>query len=93
MGQKGRRSQLKEILKQNKVDIICLQETIKKEFTIRELQNLFNGQPFSWNWTEARGRSGGTLLGVKRGDFDAIEMDTGRYYSSILIANREDEFK
>jgi hypothetical protein len=38
---------------------------MKVEFTNTELRNVVGGQSFSWNWTAAKGHSGGTLIGVK----------------------------
>jgi hypothetical protein len=30
-------------------------------------------------------------LGVKQGDLDAIEMDEGRYFSSMSVENKKDK--
>jgi hypothetical protein len=35
---------------QTQVDGICLQETIKKSFTDRELEGLCRGFVFKWSW-------------------------------------------
>lgn len=93
LGSAGRRKQLKELMSQHKVDVICLQETIKENYTIGELKALEEGGSFSWNWTAARGHSGGTLIGVKQGDVDALEMDEGEFFSSIRVENRQDKFQ
>lgn len=53
LGQSGRRGQLREIVLKHKIDVICLQETIKREHTIAELRELGNNQHFSWNWVPA----------------------------------------
>jgi hypothetical protein len=55
LGGSGRRKQLCEIMGNNKVDIICLKETIKSSFTSGELAELSMGGNFSWNWTASRG--------------------------------------
>jgi exonuclease III len=65
LGGKGRRRQLRELVSKHRVDVLCLQETMKVEFTNTELRNLVGGHSFSWNWTAAQGHSGGTLIGVK----------------------------
>jgi hypothetical protein len=36
--------------------------------------------------------SGGTFIGVRQGDLDAVEMDEGKFFSSIQIENRHDTF-
>jgi exonuclease III len=38
LGGKKRRGQLKELIDKYRVDIFCIQETMKKEFTIGELR-------------------------------------------------------
>lgn len=35
----------------------------------------------------------GTLVGVKQGDLDVIEMDSGEFFSSIKIENRGDKLQ
>jgi exonuclease III len=43
VGRKGRRRHLKEVMYNHKVYILCLQETMKEEFTIVELRGLEGG--------------------------------------------------
>ena len=47
LGGAGRRKQLSDLMKDCKVDIMCLQETIKLDFTQTELRNLGEGGNFS----------------------------------------------
>lgn len=90
LGRTGRR-ELKELIWLYKIDVICLQETIKKDFNIRELSELVGGISFSWNWTAADGHSRGTLIGVREFELEAIEMDTRKFFSSIIMENRKDK--
>jgi exonuclease III len=92
LGSKGRRKQHKEWVVSQNVEVICLQEIMKDDFSIAELRGLVTGQNFAWNWTASAGHSGGTLLGVKQCDLDAIVMDEGEFFSSITIENRKDNF-
>lgn len=85
MGPSGRKKQLVELMSEHKIEVLALQETIKADFSFGELQSLNVGDNFSWNWMAARGHSGGSLTGVKQGDLDATEMDTGEFFSSIVI--------
>jgi hypothetical protein len=62
------------------VDIFCLQETMKREFSIAEPRGLVGSSRFSWNWTASNGHSGGTLIGVRQGELDVVEMDEGRFF-------------
>lgn len=88
LGEKKRRGQLKELIDKNRVDILYLQETMKREVSISELRGLVGNSNFSWNWTACSGHSGGTLIGVKQGDLDAVEMDEGRFSSSMKVRDR-----
>ncbi|OQU88913.1 hypothetical protein SORBI_3002G120601, partial [Sorghum bicolor] len=71
-------------------DVVCLQETIKRDFSYHILKDLVNGQEFSWIWTEAEGHSGGILTGVKNGDIEVINHDRGSFFASIRAKNRKD---
>jgi exonuclease III len=64
-GLQGRHTQLKNYMKDFRVDIIGLQETIKLEFTTTELRSLRCGGQFAWSWLPANGHSGGLLLGFR----------------------------
>jgi exonuclease III len=72
-GAPGRRSQLRDYIKQHRVDIIGLQETIKQEFSTLELCRLELGGQFAWNWLPASGHSGGMLLGFRDEKFEVGE--------------------
>jgi exonuclease III len=89
----GRRNQLKQIKQQHRVDVICLHETIKADYTSRELDDLGEGFNVEWIWTEAQGHSGGTLTGVRTDDITVLNKDKEEFYSSILVSSRQDKFK
>jgi exonuclease III len=92
-GRCGRRTQLKDYLRKEKIDIICLQETIKSEFTDQELRSIEPGETFHWNWVPAVGHSGGLLLGVKDSIFEVGSIDSGQFFISALVYHREAKFK
>jgi exonuclease III len=58
-GQQGCRTQLRDYMLRERVDIIGLQETVKQDFSTPELRGLECGGQFSWNWVPANGQSGG----------------------------------
>jgi hypothetical protein len=49
-GRRGRRTMLKEYLWMHRIDIVCLQETTKQDFTDQELRSLEVGEIFFWYW-------------------------------------------
>jgi exonuclease III len=44
LGGKGRRRQLREMIFKQRIDMICLQETMKTHFSLANLRNLVGGR-------------------------------------------------
>jgi hypothetical protein len=57
-GVRGRRTLLKDYLRTHHIDIVCLQETIKQDFTDQELRSLEVGEKFIWWWLPATDTQG-----------------------------------
>lgn len=89
LGAAGRQRQLREMVFEQKVDIICLQETIKQSFTDRELRNLV-GDNFTWRYVAAVGHFGGIMTGVKELLFDIVDWDQGAFSLRMVIKNKKD---
>jgi exonuclease III len=87
-GRRGRRTLLKDYLREHKIDIVILQETIKQDFTDLELRSLEVGDKFFWCWLPANGHSGGMLMGVRDSSFEVGVVDMGQFYLSTSILNR-----
>jgi exonuclease III len=47
LGGAGRRWQFKDLMSFHHLEVICLQETIKRDFSDHMLKDLVNGQDFS----------------------------------------------
>ena len=89
----GRRRQLGDLMAKHQVDVVCLQETIKQNFTVRELAGLARGQEMSWNWVPPEGRSGGLPLGTNTDILDVVQYNHGRYHQcSSVLKNRGSGF-
>jgi exonuclease III len=93
LGAPGRRKQLKYLRCHHRVDVVCLQETIKEGFTQGELSGLSEGGSFEWVWTDAQGHSGGTLVGVRTDEIDILERDKGEFFTSMKVKGRQESFK
>jgi exonuclease III len=89
-GVMGRRTLLKAYLRTHCIDIVCLQETIKHDFTDQELRSLETGEKFIWCWLPATGHSGGMLLGFRDSAFEVGLIGTGRYYIMASVICRSD---
>ena len=63
----GKHLFMQESIRERKLDFLALSETGRSNFATPFLNHLAAGQDFSWFCLPPRGRSGGMLLGVKRG--------------------------
>jgi endonuclease/exonuclease/phosphatase family metal-dependent hydrolase len=87
-GNRGRRNQLKDYLHKYKVDIIFLQETIRQEFTLQELEGFEFGDKFYWTWLPVVGQSGGMLLGLQDSTLEVGATDQGLFFLSATILHK-----
>jgi exonuclease III len=82
-----------ELRRKNRVEVLCLQETVKADFLPGELASISDGDNFEWVWSAAQGHSGGTLLRVKIDDVTVIGKDIGEFFTSMKIVTKHDNFK
>jgi exonuclease III len=92
LGARGRQKQLKDLISFHRVDAVCLQETIKADFSVGELNYLSEGVSFEWAWTAASGHSGGTLVGVDTSVAEVLHKDCEEFFSSLKNISRADKF-
>lgn len=64
LGNPGRCKQLKELIHGNEIDVVAIQETIRADFSVKELNQFGIRGDFVWNFIPSRGQSGGLLLGA-----------------------------
>ncbi|KAI5022185.1 hypothetical protein ZWY2020_058915 [Hordeum vulgare] len=94
-GQDGRRRQLIDYIRDEHIDIVAVEETVRMYFSLQELENL-SSHLFAWYWlpfSGTAGNSGGILLGVKDSTFDIGSMDRGESYVSMEIYEHALNFK
>jgi exonuclease III len=84
----GRSRIFLELVKDFRVDIVCLQETIKREFSDAELRRISGGCDFKWHMVPVRGHSRGLLVGVRMDSFDIVEVDKGIYFCSSVVVQK-----
>ncbi|KAK1694372.1 hypothetical protein QYE76_011069 [Lolium multiflorum] len=89
----GRRTQLKDYMKQHRLDILGLQETIRQDFSTAELRSLECGGQFAWNWLPADGHSGGLLLGFRDESFEVGSWKKGAFFLSAMVFQRKTRLK
>ena len=76
---------LKHILQEN-LDLVGIQETIKQNFSDRELKEMSGPMDFIWKWCP--GHSGGLLLGVKKETFEVEKVESTNFFLGCLVRNR-----
>ncbi|KAE8801572.1 hypothetical protein D1007_22786 [Hordeum vulgare] len=94
-GQDNTRRQLIDYIQDEHIDIVAVQETLRADFTLQELEHL-SSHLFAWHSLPSSGtvgHSGGILLGVKDATFDIGSMDRGEFYVSMEIFERAIKFK
>ncbi|XP_073358315.1 uncharacterized protein [Aegilops tauschii subsp. strangulata] len=94
-GQDGRRRQLIEYVRDEHIDIVVIQETMRSDFSLPELDRL-STHLFAWHWLPSSGNaghSGGILLGVKDATFEVGSMDRGQFFVSMELYERALNFK
>jgi hypothetical protein len=83
LGNPARRRQLKGLISEERLDGIGIQETIKKDFSVKELIGIARG--FQWVWKDAVGHSGGILMGFKTDLFEMEDSEVGELYASMVV--------
>ena len=83
---------LSDLSREQKLDLIALLETGKKDFSKTVLDNICGGQEFIWRWSEPHGRSGGILLGINLDFFDIGSIDEGDFYVKFCVRNKVNGF-
>jgi exonuclease III len=92
-GRSGRKTQLRDFISKEQLDIIFLQETMRQDFTDQELRGLVNGKLFHWHWRPAMGRSGGMLLSIRDDTLEVGAINQGQFFLSASILHRISGFK
>jgi hypothetical protein len=92
-GRPTRRVQLKEYIREDCLDGAGILETIRGEFTEKELDNLSGGSLFRWIWKPDVGHSEGILVGVKDETYEVEESEVGENFFSMVLRNRLSSFR
>ncbi|KAL8557651.1 hypothetical protein ACS0TY_004930 [Phlomoides rotata] len=61
LGKKAKRREVRDIIKKQKIELCCIQETKLEEITKFRCMGLWGNSNFDWAFSESVGRSGGIL--------------------------------
>jgi len=88
LGTSYRRSLVRKHILSDNLEIVALQETIKRDFDDGDLKDLAGAHPFSWLWTPSKGHSGGMILGVNSESLEIEESIYESFFMGALVRNR-----
>jgi exonuclease III len=84
-GKKGMSCFLVDFIREQEVDFIGLQETIKKEYSPAFFRAIDPQNLFAWKWIGSVGRSGGILGGFRLSRFNITDTEVGRFFIKVTL--------
>jgi exonuclease III len=85
VGKKGMSCFLADFIKEQDVDFIGLQETIKKDFSPAFFRTIDPQGLFDWKWIGSIGRSGGILGGFRLSRFSITDTVVGKFFIKVSL--------
>ena len=87
-----KRKVIKALIKSQKVDVVCLQETKMQEMSRKIVRSLGVGRCLDWKVLNSRGSSGGVLVFWDKRVLHLLEAEVGNFSVSCRFKNCEDGF-
>ena len=87
-GARGRRDQLKDLVRSNSIDFVGLVETFKESFSPNDFSAIVGMDRFNWQFLPASGHSGGILIGSNKDIFDFVAFDHGIFWASVVLSHK-----
>ncbi|RVW41542.1 LINE-1 reverse transcriptase-like [Vitis vinifera] len=87
-----KRKLIKDVIKTQKADLVCLQETKLQEMTSAIVRSLGVGRCLEWGALNSRGAAGGVVVFWDNRVLQLEEMEVGNYSISCRFKNVEDGF-
>lgn len=80
---------LRDLISDNKIDIVAIQETKKDDFSHRCLKGI-SSRIDIWQWLPSIGRSGGILLGCDSNKVRIISYSLHTFCIDVVLENKLD---
>ena len=87
-----KRKVIKALIKDQKVDLVCLQETKMQEMSKRIVRRLGVGRCLDWGAVNSRGASSGVLVFWDNRVLQLLEAEVGTFSVSCQFKSCEDDF-
>jgi hypothetical protein len=85
VGKKGMSVFLQDLIKNQMLDFVALQETIKKDYSPTSFRKIDPSNWFCWKWSPSVGRAGGILGSFKISRFDICDTIVSRFYIKVIV--------
>ena len=87
-----KRKVIKALIKKNRVDLVCLQETKIQEMSRGIIHSLRVGRFLEWGAMDSRGVVGGIVVFWDNRVLDLVYLQKGMFSISYIFKNCEDDF-
>ncbi|RVW93801.1 hypothetical protein CK203_028184 [Vitis vinifera] len=88
----SKRKVIKAMIRSQRVDLFCLQETKIQSMAEGVVRSLGTGRFLEWGALDAHGSAGGVLICWDKRTLEMIEMEVGQFSISCRLRNVEDGF-
>ncbi|RVW70583.1 putative ribonuclease H protein [Vitis vinifera] len=88
----SKRKVIKALIRSQRVDVFCLQETKIQAMSEGVVRSLGTGRFLGWGALEASGSAGGILVCWDRRTLDVLDVEVGQFSISCRVRNVEDGF-
>ncbi|RVX19008.1 hypothetical protein CK203_007106 [Vitis vinifera] len=85
-----KRKVIKALIRSQRVDLFCLQETKIQAMSEGVVRSLCTGRFLDWGTLDAYGSAGGILIYWDKRTLDVLEMEVGHFSTSCRLRNVED---
>ena len=87
-----KRKLIKEVVRNQKPDLVCLLETNVKEMSLKMVKSVGVGRFLNWASMDAKGVAGGLILFWDNRVLENLEVESGGYSISVRFRNCVDGF-
>ena len=89
----NKRNVIRNFIRSQRVDLVCLQETKIQELTVAVVRSLGVGRLSEWRAMEAEGTAGGILVFWDTRKMEMVESEIGHFSVTCMFKNVEDGFR
>jgi hypothetical protein len=93
VGKRGMSVFLSDLLREQEIDFVGLQETIKKDYSTSFFRRFDPYSLFEWRWLPSVGRSGGILGGFRSSRFDVCDTTMGKFHIKVNLLDLKLQLK